>query len=186
MATLGTTTVLFGGTDGVNNLNDTWLWDGSTWTSGPQGVGALAGHSLATLGGKIVMFGGSTQSITFEWNGTAWNELSVSGPPGRTSSAMATLANKIVLFGGYDGTRVLNDTWEWDGATWTKRNVTGPSARSEHAMATVGNKVVLFGGTDASDTTLRDTWEWDGAAWSDRSDPANDPPERWGHTMAAY
>jgi uncharacterized protein (TIGR03382 family) len=198
MATLGTKVVLFGGTvtglSGTPSLSDTWEWDGATWTqrspsTSPPG---RSGHAMATLGTKVVLFGGtvtalsgtSSLSDTWEWDGATWTQRSPStSPPARKGHAMATLGAKVVLFGG-DG---LSDTWEWDGVTWTQRSPSmSPPARELHAMATLGTKVLLFGGRGNSPAPwglLSDTWEWDGATWTQRS-ASTSPPPREGHAMA--
>jgi hypothetical protein len=72
---------------------------------------------------------------TWEWDGSAWAKLSVTGPASRQGHGMATLGDKVVLFGGYDGSGGVGDTWEWDGKAWSPRSVTGPSARYGFAMA---------------------------------------------------
>jgi len=220
MAALGGKAFLFGGTTGGfiaddNTIiegsiaDDTWAWDGRTWTKvGPQtSPPGRANHAMATLGSKVVLFGGDAAQSpdlnapsygdTWEWDGTTWTEAAPpTSPPARTNHAMATLGNKVVLFGGTqtalpvfvnppDGLPVPvseGDTWEWDGTTWTQlAPPTSPPARMNHAMATLGNKVVLFGGEGANGPT-DDTWEWDGTTWTKRAPPTS-PPARKSHAM---
>jgi N-acetylneuraminic acid mutarotase len=147
MATLGSKVVLFGGAASVPNapptyLGDTWEWDGARWTArsvvGPSG---RDGHAMASLDGKVVLFGGwdgrSLGSDTWEWDGNVWTQRHVAGPRGRELHSMATVHSKVVLFGGTSGNPDLlqTDTWEWDGNTWTQRAASGPSARQSAAAA---------------------------------------------------
>jgi hypothetical protein len=112
---------------------------------------------------------------TWEWDGTAWTQRMVSGPPARYGAAMASLGGKVVLFGGL-GALLYDDTWEWDGQSWTQRDVAGPPARYWASMATFGDRIVLFGGFGGpSNTEFEDTWEWDGQSWTQRT-PAASPP----------
>jgi N-acetylneuraminic acid mutarotase len=194
MATLDTKVVLFGGAlngpggviiNGtmVNFMNDTWTWDGVTWTEEHPATSPVGrtGHSMAALNGKIVMFGGEYISHdayifgaldeTWTWDGSNWTKLSpLHAPSKRYSAAMTTLNGKIVLFGGYNtaGT-YLGDTWTFDGTDWTQlAPATSPSGR-ESGMAAVGGTIVLFGGAGRSpwiDNTLSDTWTFDGSTWS--------------------
>jgi N-acetylneuraminic acid mutarotase len=190
MATLGDKVILFGGlaVGGSGGLvyNDTWAWDGATWTRlltpGPAG---RQGHAMVTLGDKLILFGGDTTvaaagagegtatADTWEFDGAKWTRLDTAvAPPARSQHAMATLGNKIVLFGGMDdGGHSLDDTWEWDGSTWARRTEgLTPEARRGHAMATLGSDVYLFGGdlgpvADPVGGSVR-LWKWDGSTWT--------------------
>jgi N-acetylneuraminic acid mutarotase len=213
MAALGTKLVVFGGSvdsdgDTTPLLDDTWEWDGASWTklNPPTSPPARMGHSMATLGDKVVLFGGTGASgplnDTWVWDGVTWTEAAVTGgPSARQGFAMATLRDKVVLFGGmaFGGPPVnlpasaLNDTWEWDGSGWT-RNMTlgGPEPRQNHAMATLGDKVILFGGTSGVGfQSLNDTWQWDGKAWTPvlpsctTSCASDSPTPRAGQVMAS-
>ena len=109
--------VLFGGMDIATStfLGDTWEWDGRGWTQrASSGPSARSEHAMATLGDKVVLFGGGEESIagatvrivgsplgdTWAWDGAAWTQRSTTGPSARSGHAMATLAGKVVLFGG--------------------------------------------------------------------------------------
>jgi hypothetical protein len=144
-ARVGNRLVLHGGvTHGSEILvtNDTWEWNGSSWKDFGYNGPSRAGHGMAGLGDRVILFGGWLDDETWQWDGSAWSQLAVSGtrPPVRYETAMATLGDKIVMFGGRttpEGQTRLADTWEWDGAAWKERKVTGPSPRSDHCMATV-------------------------------------------------
>lgn len=195
--------VLFGGsTTGtyLGGLNETWLWDGSSWTqatpamSPPGRVGCSMAYDSAH--GKVVLFGGYDTSNeilndTWVWDGTNWTEeTTASAPSPRTTAGMAYDAahGKVVLFGGtFPLLANYSDTWTWDGATWTKQTpVTSPSARSLFGMAydSVHSQVVLFGG-DAGTLLPKlenDTWLWDGTNWTQAS-PQTSPQPRFAFPM---
>jgi hypothetical protein len=199
----GPATVLFGGYDESGSatfLGDTWEYDGNTWgqraTTGPS---PRAEHAMASLNGKVVLFGGGPGTVlgatvslgtsnaeTWEWDGRTWTQRNASGPSARSAHAMATLNGKVVLFGGFEAGRSgpYDDTWEWDGITWAQRMVSGPSARGYHTMTTVNGKVVLFGGIANGGADLGDTWEWDGNAWTQRM--VSGPSPRGEHAMATF
>src|SRR5262249_37925808 len=73
MATLGNNVILFGGhaptSDGLSSTvyGDTWQWDGTTWTAlaPPASPPARTNHAMATLGNKVVLFGGTPTSMRF-------------------------------------------------------------------------------------------------------------------------
>lgn len=78
---------------------------------------------------KIILFGGAptrTEMLddTWEWDGSKWQKLHVSGPTPRAYAAMAfdSKRGQMFLFGGRirDGENFIpyGDTWIWDGVKW--------------------------------------------------------------------
>jgi hypothetical protein len=147
---------LFGGIGSSSILNDTWTFNGTSWTevrvSNPPP--ARHGAAMATLDNEVVLFGGGRVNDTWTFDGTTWVQVSVSNSPAyRRHPAMATLGNEVVLFGGSYlagpySPRGLSDTWRFDGTSWTQVSVTNsPPARYSYSpsMATLGNEIVLFG-----------------------------------------
>ncbi|MBL8877016.1 MAG: hypothetical protein JNM86_14575 [Phycisphaerae bacterium] len=124
-------TVLFGGvvtTSGSNVWSaDTWEYDGTTWTqklvSGPprRSMGAMAYDAAR---GKTVLYGGVDgtgssvfRSDTWEWDGTAWTQAVISGPPPVAAAGMVYDPERrvMVLFGGEStalSTYYSSQTWE--------------------------------------------------------------------------
>jgi hypothetical protein len=190
MARQGSTLVMFGGFDG-EELGDTWIFDGTTWTpSSAVGPGARGGHAMATLGSTVVLFGGfngnNVLGDTWIFDGTHWNPGPSKGPQARYSHAMASMGTKVVLFGGqYDTTGTpAGDTWTFDGTSWTQVALDAgptPSARYGPAMAALGSTAVLFGGSNGS-VLATDTWVFDGSTWT--MSPATGPSGRIFHAMA--
>jgi hypothetical protein len=97
--------LLFGGLeqDGSTVLNDTWTWDGTSWTQhdvvGPSGRWSAA---AASLDGTVVVFGGvrsngaagaseSELGDTWTWDGVSWTRHDVVGPSARDSAAATEL-----------------------------------------------------------------------------------------------
>jgi N-acetylneuraminic acid mutarotase len=174
--------VLFGGTDANNNLlNDTWTWDGTSWTqhnvlSPPPRYGA----SMAALNGTVVLFGGRSApngnpvnyptdqllNDTWTWDGTTWTQHDVTGPTARYDASMAALGGSVVLFGGWINSGSTDSTWIWNGSSWTEQQIPGPAARYGASMATFGATVLLYGGQWANGEGGEDTWSWNGSAWS--------------------
>jgi N-acetylneuraminic acid mutarotase len=193
---------LYGGSGTAGGfLSDTWEWDGAKWTQltppGPT-PGGRYGHSMATLGNVIVLFGnvgGPTDTWTFD--GTSWTQAATVGPTGnpgglsesRCFQTMATIGNRVILFGGeQDANNILDDTWAWDGKTWTQLSVPNPPAARFHAgMTTLQNQIVMFGGAGAIPNGvpfLADTWAFDGMAWKQVA--TTGPPGRYGYVLAAF
>jgi hypothetical protein len=168
--------VLFGGVGTVPSgspyLADTWLWDGTSWTSvAATGPSRRAGATMSwdPVANRLLMYGGrydssSYRSDTWAWDGTAWTTATTVGPA-RTYAAMAydVGGNETVLFGGEDSSATRpgprDDTWLWDRTTWTQASLAGPPARARHGMVydTRRWRAVMFGGVDTAGT-LGDTW----------------------------
>ncbi|MBK9129797.1 MAG: hypothetical protein IPM13_18740 [Phycisphaerales bacterium] len=176
--------VMFGGHDPSTALHgalqDTWEWNGTTWTrratSGPRRAWAAMSYHAGSQ--RIVMFGGSEINNTgygyrdtWTWDGVAWTQVATTGPPESGSPAMAYDAARdvCVLYGGSGTT----ETWEWDGSAWTLRTpATSPPRRSVMALAydPVRRRCVFYSGS-AGGPVPDDTWEWDGTTWAQNVSP---------------
>jgi eukaryotic-like serine/threonine-protein kinase len=178
--------VLFGGfgaDDNSNNLNDTWTWNGTTWTQQHPGasppVRVNAGLAYDPANGGLVLFGGTAPAPfgqpapvsafladTWIWNGTTWTQQHLAAsPPARVAANLVydQAARKDILFGGTgsNGSN-SNETWAWDGHTWTQVTTSAsPPPRGAAAMAYDGatERVVLFSGWDGFEQP--DTWNLD-------------------------
>jgi hypothetical protein len=207
--------ILFGGDGGgIGFLNDTWNWNGTTWTqvadSGDAGCyntcpGSPQARSGAAMAydpaiGKLVLFGGlGPLNDTWTWDGTSWTQVADSGDPGCTtactdsppttvsgSMAYDLPANQLILFGG--GGYNSNATWNFDGTAWsqladgtdpgcTDTCTSSPPPRSGSGMEydPAVQRLVLFGGLNdaTSFSSVNDTWTWDGTAWTQVDDDAD-------------
>lgn len=167
--------VLFGGTSSLGSfgLDDTWTFDGATWTRRtPTTVPARregAAMAFDARRGRTVMFGGRSQSQqlddTWEWDGSDWTRVvtTVNPPPMGTllvdTHAMVfdTARQRISLV-------LLAPTgpvfWVYDGADWSAPGAQPPRAPSRMADDPTRGRLVLQAGTQ--------TYEYDGAAWLPR------------------
>jgi hypothetical protein len=169
-------------------LQDTWTWDGETWTQGEDMPEGRWGASMAWDAGCgcLLLFGGvdtffllEGMSQTWTWKDGEWDELEPEhSPPGRFEASMAQdpATGKILLFGGHTFDPLhtfFDDTWVWDGQDWspTESEVQPPARYGGSMVFDPGlGRVLLFGGwTDQS--TLNDTWSWDGSEWRQESPP---------------
>jgi hypothetical protein len=172
--------VVFGGQTIGQWLNQTWEYDGTSWSRCAPAVspGARIGHVTAydAARGRTVLFGGlgiptSALNDTWEWDGKSWIQCQPTvSPPPRYDHSMAydEVNQRIVLFGGYDPRNhphpQLGDTWEWDGKSWIQcRPATSPSSRFYHTMAydAARHNVLLVGGATATGG-VNETWKWGG------------------------
>ena len=177
--------VMFGGFKRqYTRAEDTWEWDGRSWTRRvpPASPPARGYHAMAydSARQQTVLFSGEAVGAdTWLWNGTTWVAATPVGPTpeAREGHVMAYDAQRqrVVLFGGYIHPtpvapyRIANDTWEWDGTSWARRTpANSPPARRAVVMVydPVRSRTVLFGGEDDTRRSLADSWEWDGTNWT--------------------
>jgi hypothetical protein len=155
-------TVLFGGFDGSNYLDQTWTWDGAAWTQvkkNPPTARSLASMWWDPSLKKTVIYGGigrltSTDRITrysdmWTFDGNGWTQLNpAGGTPGMRYGAQTTIdprSNHVLLFGGL---RV--------------------DSNPPIPPSTTPDLVQVY---------ADDQWEWDGSVWS-QIHPENVPPAR--------
>ena len=194
--------VLFGGYgfNGAHDqpLNDTWIWNGTTWTNLDPATRPsnrwMASMAFDPATGQLILFGGFFGTpLNDSWVygvpsfGVNWTQLSPATSPSareRASSAFDPATGQLILFGGFDGTSYLNDTFTWDGSTWAQQSpVTSPAVRYSASMAfdPATGQLLLFGGQNAGGY-FGDTWIWTGSTWTQLM-PAASPPERSGAGM---
>ncbi len=195
--------VLFGGKDDRGRLfEDTWEFDGKSWT--PMKVSGPSARELCALtydearrvcvltGGDADPSGKGTLGDVWTWNGKSWQQQLTPPPaaawlPARSQhAAVYDLArNQTVLHGGLLSNGAIDGgTWIYDGANWLPRDSSnGPGARFAHRMAYMqySGKTILFGGFQ-SPAMRNDTFEWDGTAWRQLT-PANAPSPRGAMAM---
>ncbi len=123
--------VLFGGYDGSNLLDDTWVFDlaTNTWTEvSPAGEAPIArgNHCMAydPYSGFIYLFGGSdgAEMLNDLWAydlvANVWTEVTLIGtlPVGREQHTLVydQGRGRLLLFGGFDASETeLADLWEY-------------------------------------------------------------------------
>lgn len=195
--------VLYGGWNGLNVLDDTWTFDGTRWTNhGPGSPGPRLQPAMCwtpwlgtVMFGGASGFGGPYYTDTVSWGGSGWFATLTSGAPaGRYGHDMVfdAVRNRVVMFGGYGQSGTLGTTHELRPNTqftylWSTIATNGtPPARNAHRMAydSRRQRTVMFGGADAGGQFLGDTWEYDGATatWTQVFPPVS-PPRRWNHVM---
>ncbi|MEM4337114.1 MAG: kelch repeat-containing protein [Candidatus Woesearchaeota archaeon] len=193
--------VLFGGSSEEGIVNDTWEYDGSSWTDVTSSVGSSPAkrqeHAMAFDSSRnvTVLFGGMTEILgthfndTWEYDGSSWEQISTTHtPPFRIRTAMAYDSNRkvVVMYGGLgEGFEILNDTWEYNGTDWKEVSTStnpGPLYWQKAVFDSSRNVIVMFGGYNGSDV-LNKTWEYDGTNWYLRN-VGTAPPARVSPNMA--
>jgi hypothetical protein len=148
--------------------NETWEWDGTTWTKGPTFFAPIFAQSMTYDAGRgvTVLYGGTRDGnasngalfYVWEYDGVSWvhRQVGEGYPQLRVAASMVfdPVRNLSTLFGGYGPSiegdhKELSDTWTWDGNAWSQVAVaTPPGALFDQAIAwdTVRNKAILQGG----------------------------------------
>jgi hypothetical protein len=168
--------VLFGGGNAVTYFNETWEWDGVSWSrrlpaNSPPARVRLA-MSWDPVRQEVMVYGGEDRlgqllSDQWFWNGTNWTQVVTSPrpPANRTRAMAADLARQRVVLCA--GTAPGLDTWEWNGSAWSLV-VTANRPRADRDVSCVyagmNGKVMLAFGTASYVAT--ETWLYDGVDWA--------------------
>jgi hypothetical protein len=199
--------VLFGGTNQSGQaLNDTWTWNGATWSL--QNVGnppsAAYGASLAydSATSSVVLYevpavqkGNPPAAETWVWNGSTWSKQPVTSPPFRSYPGMTydQARGVVVLFGGQQQAKggaiaYRNDTWTWNGTSWTNPPISSPPpGRTLMGMdydAALGVTVITMGCCNGA-SLWPDVWYWNGTSWTQQN-PAPVSPIRQAFVMTYF
>ena len=196
-------TVLFGGFGNVNYIDETWTWNGATWTrvkKNPPTSRALASQWFDPTTKKTMIFGGIGRKTSedriqrfddmWSFDGTSWTQLKnvATLPTARYGAQVAVdpRSGKTLLFGGLvlevngatQSQVYSDDLWSWDGTTWTKLTPTGtnPPPRENGALAydPSTNQMTLFAGY--SGFYLSDLWTLDAKnTWNVMAESVNGP-----------
>ncbi len=129
-------TILFGGltAGGTTYYDDTWVWDGSSWTqrtpTTKPSTRAWSTMAADPASGSVILVGGIAGATTttgntlladvWFWDGSVWIESTSQGAPvPRFGAGMAEHppSHSVVLFGGQDANpgRMMSDTRIWRG-----------------------------------------------------------------------
>lgn len=187
-------TVLFGGYDETNFLDQTWLWDGTNWTRVKKNPPTQRGQAVmwydATMK-KTIVYGGIGRQDTesrierfgdmWSFDGSGWTNMKVdpASTPGLRYSTAYTVdprTGHALVFGGLlynkdsagiETQKYVNDLWDWNGSKWTQlTNATGPDIRENSGFTfdPVSNRMVIFGGYNGR--YFGDLWQFDTASKS--------------------
>ena len=195
--------VLFGGGVSAPLHNDTWTWDGRTWTqqhpsvSPPGRQQAVfvydAAHRVSVLFGGMG-FGSGTHPVpialadTWTWNGRTWSSQHPQHSPQLTFNWPASMGfdpvtRNVILYGF--GTDYKPQTWSWNGSNWSELNPPDSPA-SSGTMFSDGRRLFVVAPPfqPVGGRYLNQTWRWEGGDWKLLS-LRNDMPEP-GVFAAAY
>ncbi len=144
----GDQVLLFGGAAGATVFNDTWGFDGTTWTQLDAGVAGdpapRFGASMAWDGTRFILFGGASllsgaleapiDDGTWMWAGDHWTQLCANatacGPAPRTLPRAAFLDSTdpsgrgVLLVGGLTVSAdaiAFGDIWFWHDGEWIQQ-----------------------------------------------------------------
>lgn len=147
--------VLFGGDGKVGLINETWTYDGATWTKQgtPESPSAREGASMAyePRTEKMVLFGGWTvggrTGESWTYDGATWTKQSPpDSPRARFAASMDydPATGRLVLFGGLTG--FGEESYE----TWTY----GPFTKATSSLSTRSSGATTLGGIVKDSATL--------------------------------
>ena len=169
-----------GGNDGPANVNSTFEYNGSGFSTGGNiNTTRRGGGGAGTLTAGLILGGFSTTIVgsTEEYDGTSWTSVNSMGT-GRSGTGSNGLQTAAFAIGGYDGTSQTNLTEEYDGTSWSTGN-TCPTSAGERAADGIQTAAIVFGGTTSTGpgTQTANAELYDGTNFTSAS-PLNTARER--------
>jgi cysteine-rich repeat protein len=172
--------LLIGGAAGATVFDDTWAWDGLTWTqlsvTTPKRYAHVAIYDPVRK--VTVLYGGSdgtAQHDTWELDDTAWTQKATAGGPSLAvdlTGAFDPVASQPLLIDNN------NAAWHWTGSTWVQTIGVWTSLDAAAVTDSARRRVLAFG-------RVADTWTFNGTAWT-RQPGSNDsgPQAMFGFGLA--
>jgi hypothetical protein len=172
--------VLFGGRrrgPGAGLLEDTWSWDGETWSrrhtaaAPPAGAAALGLAYDAAERTLVLVTAGPAEPQTWTLSDGGWSPHRGTGTPALGWMAPAP-DGAVIAVGRPDGVN-RGATWRWDGSRW-ERLAPATAVRVEPLSAVLAydpttRRTLLveveFQGVDGAQAG--GTWAWDGETWAE-------------------
>jgi putative cell wall-binding protein len=186
--------LVFSGAGG-STQQDTWTFDGVTWTKhvttvAPSSRGA-AGFAYDPPSKQVVLFKGDqytsaypSNGDTWTWNGSQWTlQHPTTTPPG-FGGCMATdyAAGQLILFGGQEDNFASPSlppyvyyatTWTWSNGNWTQLSPSAsPPAGICNMAYDAGHHDLVLVSVDHT-TGVAQTWTYDGTTWTQQHPVAN-------------
>lgn len=198
--------IVFGGRrSDVGALDDTWAWDGVSWSERtPEGPSPEA-RASATLtweasSGTLLLFGGADADGTiyddaWAWDGHAWRQRRGAGDPvleptarlGHTAAPLSG-GTGVLVFGGHAQQidRRFADTWTWRPAAVTvpaqvvRASLGATLGQGPVTWQHIGLRVLAEGADGPAAAPLLYVWEEDGWRAAAPREPAPHEPPGWG------
>lgn len=191
--------VLFGGVGGTRLFNDTWTWNGKSWTQQHPAATPPAREqsSMAydTARHVVLLFGGigPTQSSgpstvnlndTWTWDGQAWTQRQPKHVPALTESWLTAMAfdpiSRMVLLYGHTAADYKMQTWAWDGSDWIQMHpLSDPGIDMPTMVSTADHALLLGVGAQIGGRYFTQTWSWDGSEWKRLNPQVNLPADQF-------
>jgi hypothetical protein len=137
-----------------------------------------------------VLFGGSYDSDTWEYDGLEWKQVkTVNHPPDSFIEAMAFDSNRgvVVMYGDFYDKSNWHNVWEYDGVNWREILLDHtPEFLRFPVLAyfPLSEKVILFG--EYQDSATRQTWAYDGSTWQNLNQDLPATPDPVMQAQAVY
>jgi len=161
---LQTAAIIMGGADTLNNSE---LYNGSSWTAAPTlntgrygaGEATQAAQTAALLFGGVVT--STRKSETEEWNGSSWSEVN-DMPADISQLAGAGTQTAALSIGGSTSGGNNAESYEYDGTDWSAGGNMN-TARERAAAFGTQTAAVAVGG---SPPNVNNVEEYNGTAWT--------------------
>lgn len=183
----GSEMIIWGGTDGVGDLNDGARFNpaANSWTTLPTtgAPSARRAHTAVWTGTQMIVWGGYSglpglgqyysDGAGYDPAKGIWSPVSTQAAPSARSSHTALwTGTQMIVWGGEGANGDLGDggSYQPGSGSWRPVNTgTAPAARHEHTAVWTGSQMIVWGGLN-TDPVKGDTPHNDGACYNPVSD----------------
>jgi hypothetical protein len=171
-ATAGTqTAALYAAGQSPGLLNQTELYNGTSWTSNPATLNTARTQTtgFGTQTAALVVLGyvgGAPYNLATEkWNGTSWTAFPTTNTARTQAASAGADSNSGLAFGGW-GPPLQSASESWNGSTWTNTPSLNTARANLSGLGTQTAALALGGSTPAGAGSQTATESWNGSSWT--------------------
>ena len=169
--------LVFGGSQSAPGMNNTELWNGSSWTEKNdlnQVRNYTTGSSQGSVTAALCFGGGGPPGILDQsetWNGTSWAEGNDLNTARQLDSGGGTSTAAICAGGSFGPPGTTANTETYNGTSWTEVNNLN-TARGGIFNGLAGGQTAAIAAGGETPTKVANTESWDGTSWTEVADLA--------------
>lgn len=173
----GTEMIIWGGWNGLNNLNTGGKYDPATDTWIPTSTvnaPTLSGHVGVWSGSELIVWNGQMQvGARYNPSTDSWQSINITNAPPVSTGVSAVWNGNEMMVWGWTGPINVGGKYNPNSNSWTSISNSGaPSARFYHSAIWNGTEMIIWGGYGCVDPPTCNSWDElnDGGRYQPASD----------------
>ena len=160
----GTEMIIWGGWNGLNNLNTGGKYDPATDTWIPTSTvnaPTLSGHVRVWSGSELIVWNGQMQvGARYNPSTDSWQSISINNAPPVSTGVSAVWNGSEMMVWGWTGPINVGGKYNPNSNSWTSISNSGaPGARFYHSAVWTGTEMIIWGGYGCVDPPTCNSWD---------------------------